>query len=219
MAILISPKYSSNFYKKSIVFVFFSILGAVFNYLLFPIAARILNTSEFGDFTTISALSNQILGIFLAFNIISIYLVKTNSEIEAREKSEIILKMLIWLLAIITLLTIVVSPILKNKLQIVNGGGLLLLALIVLVSLPAIIWNGYLQGHKETDKVGLFTFFSSFFKLIFAGILLYFFGVSGGLLGVIMGIIAGMMVLFIATNRKLPNLLSVFTKFLSVVKL
>ncbi|MEI8187473.1 MAG: hypothetical protein WCG30_00820 [Candidatus Saccharibacteria bacterium] len=212
MAILITPKYLSSFYKKSIIFVFLSILGAVFNYLLFPVAARILNTREFGDFTTISALSNQILGIFLAFNVISIYLVKTNSEIEAREKSQVILKILIWLLAIITLLTIILSPVLKNKLQIVSGGGFLLLALIVLVSLPAIVWNGYLQGHKETDKVGLFALTSAVFKLIISAALLYLFGVAGGLLGISLGIVCGLIILFFSTKRNLPNLISVFSR-------
>lgn len=202
----------SNFYKKSLIFVTLSILGAILNYLLYPVVAHILSTAQFGDFTALSALSNQILGVLLAFNVISIYLVKTNHESEAREKSQAILKVLVWLLVVLATCTLLLSPILKSRLQILESGSFIMVVLILLVSLPAIIWNGYLQGHKETAKVGLFAFSSAFFKLLFAATLVGFFGVTGGLAGIALGLVMGLIVLFVSSKRELPKLRTVFSK-------
>ena len=86
-----------DFYIRSSLFAFLSLVGAILNYALYPSLAHVLNPTEFGDFAAIMAISAQLLGIILAFNLTSIYLVNTYPEDEAREKVQIIQKVLIWL--------------------------------------------------------------------------------------------------------------------------
>src|SRR4051812_32238364 len=119
----------SNFYARSSLFVILSLSGAALNYALYPFLTHILTPSGFGNFTAIVAISNQILAILLAFNIISIYLVKKYPEAEAREKTQVVQKILIWFFLAATLLLIVLSPLVKNKLKIDNPLAFVILAL------------------------------------------------------------------------------------------
>ena len=202
----------SNFYVRSGLFGILSIAGAVFNYALYPVLVRILNTSDFGDFAVVMALYNQLLGILLAFNIISIYLVKSQTEEKARAHAQIIQKTLIWILVAATTLLLVVSPFLNHLFQVYNSSYFLVLALILLASIPGVIWTGYLQGHKELVRVGGFNISAALGKLIVAIILSMAIGTIGGLLGVLSGTFIGLCVLWIIPGVKLPSLGSLFQR-------
>lgn len=86
-----------NFYFRSSLYTVLALGASVLNYLLYPALTRVLNPQEFGDFATIMAISGQVLAILVSFNLMSIYLVKKYPEEEAREKVQIIQKILIWL--------------------------------------------------------------------------------------------------------------------------
>lgn len=202
----------ANFYVRSGLFGILSLAGAVFSYALYPVLARILSTSEFGDFAVIVAFSNQLLGLMLAFNIISIYLVKSQSEEKARSHAQIIQKSLIWLFLGLTLVFLLVSPYLSSLLKIDNTGYFFILGLILLISVPGIIWTGYLQGHKELVRVGFFNLTASLGKLIFASFLAISLGAAGGLLGIFFGSIAGLLTIHFMPGVKLPTLRSFFAR-------
>ncbi|MEK7059520.1 MAG: hypothetical protein AAB971_02060 [Patescibacteria group bacterium] len=202
----------SNFYVRSGLFGVLSLTGALFNYALYPVLVRILSAKEFGDFAVIVAISNQILGILLAFNIISIYLVKTHEEDKARSHAQVIQKFLIWLFMIATAGILLISPYLHNLLRIEDVSSFAILALILLTAIPGIIWTGYLQGNKELIRVGGFNLSAAIGKLIFATILAVIFGSNGGLLGILCGTLVGLLVLRLLPGVKLPSLSSLFTR-------
>jgi O-antigen/teichoic acid export membrane protein len=200
----------TNFYVRSGLFGLLSLAGAVFSYAVYPVLTHILNTREFGDFAVVVAISNQLLGILLAFNVISIYLVKSQSEEKARSHAQIIQKTLIQLFLAATLALLLASPYLNNLLKINGTGYFLVLGLILLAAVPGVIWTGYLQGHKELIRVGSFNLSASLGKLIFATLLAATFGTVGGLLGMLAGALIGLLVIRLVPGVKLPSLSSLF---------
>jgi len=201
----------SNFYLRSGIFGVLSLIGALFNYALYPVLARLLNTGDFGDFTAILALSNQILAILLAFNVISIYLVKHNNEQTARKKAQVIQKLLVWFFIGATLLVAILSPFIRSHLKIHDPMAFVLLALILIIAVPTVVWTGYLQGHRRLVQVGLYAFSAALFKFILAIVLGSSFGTVGALWGVLLGTLAALLVLQLCAGIKLPSLGSVLS--------
>lgn len=207
-----NPTKAKGFYFRSGIFSLLSLVGAGFNYALYPILVRILDPSSFGDFAAIIALSNQVLGLLLAFNVISIYLVKKHGEQGARPHAEVIQKYLIWFFLFTTLLVLVASPILQSALHIESIASFIVLSLILASAVPVAIWTGYLQGHKELVRVGLFNVSAGLAKLIAAASLAVLFGTTGAVGGLFGGVVAGLIVLALYPGVKLPSIRTVFDK-------
>ncbi len=197
---------------RSGLFGVLSLTGALFNYALYPVLVRTLSAKEFGDFAVIVAISNQILGILLAFNIISIYLVKAHEEEKARNHAQVIQKFLIWVFLGATATMLVASPYLRNLLRVQDISSFFILALILLTAIPGIIWTGYLQGNKELVRVGGFNISAALAKFIFASMLAIAFGSNGGLLGILCGALVGLVVLRLVPGVRLPSIGSLFKK-------
>jgi O-antigen/teichoic acid export membrane protein len=206
----------SNFYIRSSLFSVLSLAGAVINYALYPVLAHILNVRHFGDFAVIVALSNQMLAILLAFNITSIALVKNNPEDVAREKAQVIQKILIRFFILLSIIVLGLSSVLKKKLKVDESFSFFILALLLLINVPVVIWGGYLQGHKRLVNVGWYTFSGAFLKFLLAILLGAAFGVIGALWGVLGGTIGGLLILRYTSDIKLPRIKSVFTKLDSI---
>ncbi len=184
----------------------------MFNYAVYPILVRILDTANFGDFAAIMAISNQILGLLLAFNLISIYLVKSQGEAKAKAHAEVIQKVLIWIFLIITVLLVALSPYLHNLLHIENVSSFLILSAILVAAVPAVVWMGYLQGHKEMVRIGVYNTGSSLAKLILSIGLALAIGTMGAILGMLGGIFVGLVILLLYPGVKLPSIKTVFQK-------
>lgn len=202
----------SNFYVRSGLFSVLSLGGAFFSYALYPVIVRILNAKNFGNFTVVVALSNQLLGILFTFVIISIYLVKSHKEERARQHAQTIQKVLIWLLIACTLILLAFSHYLSHLLKIQNVGYFVILALILLIAIPGNIWTGYLQGNKELVRVGSFNLAAGLSKFILAIVFALWLGTLGGLLGVFAGAIVGLLVIWFIPGKKLPSLRTMFSK-------
>jgi O-antigen/teichoic acid export membrane protein len=202
----------SNFYIKSGLFSVLSILGAAIGYVTYPLLAHILSVREFGNFTVVIATSNQILSILVALNIVSIYLVKNNSKLEAHDKIKIIQRVLIWSFIALSIVLLLAAPLLKNLLHIQSSASFIALLFILLFSVPANMWTGYLQGNKELIRIGVYSLFSSFFKLVGAVGLAFYFGVQGGLWGIALGMLLGLVILKYTPGVKPPKLSTVFVK-------
>lgn len=203
---------SKNFYTRSVLFVILSVVGAVFSYLIYLILARIFNLSEFGDYVTIVGISNQVLGILLAFSVISIGLVKQYGESEANVKAQVIQKVLLWLFLMLSLVILAASQYLQHILKIQHVAEFYVLALIMLLAVPANIWVGYLQGHKELVRVGIYGAFSAALKLVGVVALAAHFGVVGSLWGFLLGSLAGLIILYGLPGKTVPRIERLFTR-------
>lgn len=199
-----------NFYTRSILFVILSLIGAVISYLLYFVLARIFNLSEFGDYVTIIGLSNQLMGVLLAFSVISVALVKQYGEEEASNKAQVIQKVLIWFFIILSIVVLLTSRWLQDVLNIQEVSSFFVLSLIMLLAVPANIWAGYLQGHKEQVRVAASNVATAIIKLICVVVLATKFGSIGGLWGFGISSFLGLLVLFYLPGKPVPKLKSLF---------
>jgi O-antigen/teichoic acid export membrane protein len=154
------------------------------------------------------AISAQVLAILLTFNLISIYLVKNRSEEEAREKVQVIQKVLIWFFLGATVLLLVAAPLVRERLHIADPLTFAILALLLFAAVPSVIWTGYLQGHNRLIKVGISSVAAAFAKLIFALLFASLWGVSGALWGVLTGGVLSLVVVRLIAGMRLPSLRS-----------
>ncbi|MEO5627718.1 MAG: hypothetical protein ABIQ89_02420 [Candidatus Saccharimonadales bacterium] len=200
-----------SFYARSTFFVVLSLTGAVINYALYPILSRILSLSQFGDYVTVISISNQVMGVLLAFSVLSIAFVKQFGESEANEKAQIVQKVLLWVFSGLSIITIILSPLLKNLLKIESIYSFLFLAIIMLVAVPANIWSGYLQGHKEQVRVGIFSVSTALLKFLAGVALAVVAGVNGGLVGFILGSTAGLFLLYYLPGKHVPKLNNIYS--------
>lgn len=201
-----------NFYVKSSLFTILSLAAAACSYFLYPILIRILPSSEFGDFAVTTTMLNQILSIFLALNIISVHLVKKYGEEQSRHYIQIIQKILLWIFLGLCLIVFILAPQLQELLKINHLILFIPLGLILLVSIPVTIWNGFLQGHKELVRVGIFSFSASLAKLIFAALFGLLLGAVGALFGILVGTLLGILILQLYPGVRLPSIRSAFEK-------
>ncbi len=195
-----------KFYVQSGLFGFLSILGAILNYALYPLLARILDAQNFGDFAAITAISNQLLGILLGINITSLYLVKSQSENTARKRVEAIQTVLLYALFGATALMLLFSPMIRSALQVQSIEPFILLSLVLLGSIPATIWTGYLQGHKELVRVGFFNVGAALMKIVLSVILALRFGVNGAITGIVLSGFFGLVLLKLLPGISLPSI-------------
>ena len=201
-----------SFYVRSITFFVLSILGAFISYLIYPVLARLLSLSQFGDYVTIIGISNQALGILLAFSVLSIALVKQYGEKEANVKARVIQKVLLWLFMALSVVLLILSPLLQQLLNIQYGASFIALAAIMLLSVPMNIWTGFLQGNKEQIRVGLFAVGSALVKFVLIIMFAQLYGTLGGLFGFALGTLLGLALLYWLPGKEVPSLRSVFTK-------
>ncbi len=201
-----------NFYHRSLLFTFFSLSGAAFNYLLYPAISRVLDVRYFGDFTALNALANQVLYVFVAFSIVSVFIVKKYPE-DATLKIQTVQKALVWLFLLLSLIGILFSSAIQGVLNIADFTSFFILLAILVFTVPYTIWNGFLQGHQKIHIVGAAGLVAAFTKLIVSYVLAAAFGVAGGMSGVLIGTIAGLVFLILFSGIKLPSLRITFTRF------
>jgi O-antigen/teichoic acid export membrane protein len=202
-----------NFYFRSSIYTILSLGASALNYLLYPALTRVLNPKEFGDFAAIMAISAQVLAILLAFNLTSIYLVKKYPEDEAREKVQVIQKVLIWFFLGATVLLLFAAPLVRERLHIADPLTFGILALFLLTAVPSTIWTGYLQGHNQILKVGVSAVAAALAKLALALLFASLWGVSGALWGVLTGGVFGVVVVRLIAGMRLPSLRSSISTF------
>ena len=201
-----------NFYVKSTIFTSLSLVAAACSYALYPALVRILPSSDFGDFAVTSAALNQVLAVLLTINIISIYLVKQYGEQGSRIRTQTIQKALLWSFSALCLLLILAWPLLQNIFKIEHPLIFIPLIFVLLLNIPLVVWNGYLQGNKELVRIGLGTLGASLAKLVFAITLGLLMGATGSMFGLLIGTLVGLAVLYLYPGVRPPGLETVTKK-------
>jgi O-antigen/teichoic acid export membrane protein len=201
-----------NFYARSLLYVTLSLTGAIINYVIYPVLARTLNLREFGDYVAIIGLSNQVMGLLLAFSVISIAFVKQYGDSEAENKAQVIQKVLLWLFLGLSIVLLLFSPVLQHLLKIQHLVSFMILALVMLLSVPANIWAGFLQGHKEQVRVGISTLVTAVLKFVCIIVLAVRYGVIGGLWGFMLGSLLGLFILYYLPGKNVPKLNTLLSK-------
>lgn len=208
---------------NNLSFVFLSLVGSALNYLLYPILAKIITPTQFGDVSVVIAMAGQIGGLLLAFNVVSIYIVVTYDQTHAAKITSIIQKILIQLLLVVTVVVLLASPWLMQLLKISSPATILGLGLLLLLNVPGVVWTGYLQGHNELRRVGVYNTAAAAAKLLVAvGLCVLGFGATGAVIGLLAGQIIGLWVIHSHQGVRLPSISGVGSRVtpieLSLVK-
>ena len=188
------------------VFAALSVVGSGLSYLLYPVLAQLITPEQFGDVGVVIALAGQIGGLLLAFNVVSIYIVDTHEHEHALKITETIQKIVIQILLATTGLMMLASPLLSHTLKIGTGWTLLGMGLLLLLNVPAVVWTGYLQGHNELARIGVYNVVVAASKLACAVILcLAGLGAAGAIMGILAGQLVGLGVIRRVPGTQLPS--------------
>jgi O-antigen/teichoic acid export membrane protein len=195
------------------LFAVLSLAGSALSYLLYPVLAKLITPVQFGDVSVVIALAGQISGLLLAFNVVSIYIVDTHEHEHALRITETIQKIVIQVLLAATALVMLGSPWLSHTLKIGSGWTLLGLGLLLLLNVPAVVWTGYLQGHNELARIGIYNLVVAAAKLAGAVILAVSgLGALGAIIGILLGQLVGLWVLRQVPGTQLPSARGALTR-------
>lgn len=174
----------------SLWFTVLAFLASVLNFLYYPIVARLLNLSQFGDVQVGVSFIMQAAALFSSLNLVALLLsAKKGSEKGIVQKLEQVL--IVPSLLGAALVSIFAYPI-SGLLQLHSPGLLYLLSFIFILNIPASTWVGTLQGEGAFIKSGAISLLSSLTKILASTLLIL---VGLGAYGAILGIMIGSIVI------------------------
>jgi O-antigen/teichoic acid export membrane protein len=95
---------------------------------------------------------------------------------------------------------------LSHVLKVGSGWTLLGLGLLLLLNVPAVVWTGYLQGHNELARIGVYNLVVAAAKLIGAvALCLAGLGAPGAIIGILVGQLIGLWVVRQVPGTQLPS--------------
>lgn len=207
-----SPAKKSVGQRNNLFFIFASLFGAVLNFAIYPLFARILTPEQFADSAVVISIATQVGAVLVAFNVVSIFLVDKYGAEKSKPKIQAIQKILIRIFIAACLALVLLFPIAKQALNLESIYYILPLSILLLSSIPVTTWSGYFLGVSEIQRVGIFNISSPFFKLILAWILAIQFGAMGGLLGIAIGQILGLLCMRLMPGSIPPSIISAIKK-------
>lgn len=196
--------HSKNLFINNGLYVVLSMLGAVFSYAIYPLLVRLLPAKSFGDFTVSLSITSQMASVFLAFNVVSLHLAKKHQN--SNDLLEYLQSKIIRVFLYISLIIIVLLPILKSLLKMGSYVPLFATLLIMLLSIPVVVWLGYLQSHKEMTRVGVYTMLSALLKLIFTIMLAIILKNSIAIFGIVLAQTLAILALANLPGKKVPSI-------------
>lgn len=192
-----------DFLRHNVIFFIGSMVVAVLNYAYHPIISRLLSVEEFGEVQAYFSLIAQIGIISGVFGRI-ILNIKTNvTEDDTKEN------VVGQLYSLSTLLTgalalglVALSPYIGAILNLPGYLGIIITAVILLISIPLTFAKFELQAKKQFGKVSVAELITSVGKIVFALVCIYF-GTRalGTLFGLLVSILVGLAYVYPYTRK------------------
>jgi O-antigen/teichoic acid export membrane protein len=178
-------------------FYLLSILTSFFNFLYYPIMARITPPSVYGEIQFLVTIIFQVTVVFMALNVITIILsVRYSKNTPLLRKSISALSSLFNNLTVaITILAIIVLILFRQNLHFDSPIAFLSLGLAIISTVPFTIGVGKLQGQDRFIAAGILSVGGSILKLfVSTSLVLSGFGAAGAVLGIGIGQLAAVIV-------------------------
>lgn len=205
--------------KTTLIFIILSGVASFFNYVVYPILARLLSSIEFVHIATALALFTQLSSFMLSIVALTIGLSKQTGQSDSKATVEKLQALLTHLFLVIIVIFLAASPLYLGRLH-MPAQLLLPICAMLALSMSMSVISGYLNGKQKLVKLGLAIAFSSFLQLglsvIFAIITK-----SGttALNGMALGsFIAIVLIYQVYKAEKLPSLSSIFSHGLSLYR-
>jgi len=179
-----------KFFKNSLITIIGTLAGGFLGYLFHFVVSRKISVEQYGELQTLMSLASVIgiFGLAISFLIIkySAILAKQNDRINNRLFYELIIKKIIKLSLILFIIFLAISPLITNQLGLSSWWGVFSVGLFGLVSLLAIVYNGFFTGWEKFTKVNLVNVSVALTKFILGLILtLYFFQATSAFLAIL----------------------------------
>lgn len=175
--------------KMSLWFTVLSVLASALNFLYYPIAARMLSLSEFGDVQIGISFIMQAAALFTSLNTLALFFAaqkKDQAKVIARLE-----RIIIAFSLIVSILTVIWAEPISSILQLDNPSLLYILAIIFIVNIPAATWLGSVQGEGQFIASGVIAVSSSLLKIIVGvAAIAIGLGAHGAMIGILFGTLA-----------------------------
>ena len=200
----------------SLSFYILSGLTSLLNYIFYPLIARFVSVSQYGEIQFLVSMFTQLAIGFIVLNILAVIISSRSQTSEERDESVSYLNVIA---SSITLVIVLVGTFIlymnQESLGFSDNLAIFALGCSFIVSVPFIISIGKLQGNGQFVASGVINLLASLFKLLFSiTMVLVGIGVAGAIFGIALGMLAALLVLkLIDKNVKqrrspLANLLS-----------
>ncbi|HSX06762.1 MAG TPA: oligosaccharide flippase family protein [Candidatus Saccharimonadia bacterium] len=140
---------ASTFLKHNAIFFFGAVAAGALNYAFYPVLARLLSTSNFGEVQALCSLFAQV-NIFLGvLGLLTVNIVANTKQSGERDRIIIELEKLALLIgALLVVATLIMGSSLKHFFHFTSAWPFVWLAAAVLVSVPLMFRNSFLRGRQ-----------------------------------------------------------------------
>jgi O-antigen/teichoic acid export membrane protein len=188
----------STFLRHNAIFFFGSLFVAFLNYLYYPIVGRLLSPADFGEVQAIISFYLQAGVFFQVFSLVIIGVIKKYENDSERNAVIAQLEQLAVLMgAVLFAAVIILSRPLENYLNFTSFVPFVLFAVSMLLGIPLIFSNAYLQGYKKFGILSVSNILSAGCKLLLSvGWVLAGLRSAGAILGLVMSQFVALMYSF-----------------------
>jgi len=191
--VVTKPK-NDEFLRNNAVFFVGSLLVAVLNYLYHPIISRTLSVEEFGQVQGYLSVAVQFGVLSTVFGMVLLNLKTSLQAEDSRDIRNSVYSLGLLAAGGASVLLLVASPYLGEKLSLTSSWGWVLVSLAIFVGMPRVFAKFHLQAEKRFGMASLLELFGAAGKIIFALFLIYLgFETLGAVGGYVLAIIAGLL--------------------------
>lgn len=185
---------NSAFLRHNAVLFIGSILVGVGNYVYYPVLARLLEPSPFGEVQALAALFTQLSLFLIVLGQVTVNIVANYEDEEKKQKVLFELEKFAFMLCIAISITLAAfSWHLKSFFQFESVAPFIFLLLAIIVSVPLAFRTAYLRAHKRFTSVSIAQVIGAFAKVVFSAVLVMAGFKSAGAMG---GIVVAQMLAF-----------------------
>jgi len=217
MSRIVNAIRGSTFLKHNAIFFFGALATGALNYLFYPIMARLLDTSSFGEVQALFSLFAQI-NIFLSvLGLITINIVVNNPA--GQKRNQLILE-IEKLALVLSLVLMVVSfwagPALRHFFHFASVWPFVALSAAVVATVPLTFRSAYLRGHKTFGLVSVVNIVAAAADLVFSVVLV---ALHGKTTGVMVGLVVAQFLTFVLAAMLARNRSFTGSQFRTLLKL
>jgi O-antigen/teichoic acid export membrane protein len=197
------------FYRHNVIFFIGSITVAALNYLFHPVLSRILPVAAFGELEALLSLLTQLSLLITVFGLVVTNVV-TNSDTLSQKKAalDFLQSLVLYLVLALSFLLIVGHSFFSSAFHFSSPLPFLILALILITSVPFTFQNAYLQGNHDFTSASIANVVMAGGRLFFAFVLVY---IGWSTFGAITGLAIAQIAALAYTYRKTRGHASFFT--------
>jgi O-antigen/teichoic acid export membrane protein len=197
--------------NAGLIFLFFSAVGSIFNYLYHLFMGRMLGPEQYGILGSLFAIIYIVSFSTSTFNlVISKHVAEFSAKDEKRKIKSLFQRAFkkTIIFGIIGLgIYFLFIPLIASFMNITSYLGLIIVGIIAYFSFITILFIGTLNGLQKFVWQNCSNTFSTFLKLAVAVILVYLgFSVGGALTGILVGTIAAVFIAYIPIKKEFKNI-------------